>query len=161
MIFKKNCLYYSRMSFLGHLSLTHLEFYTRTKKFTEDQTKQSNTEMWMLKEILQAISSHPSLTLLYNSTPSNSKWPGCCQFQREICLLQVTSQENTATFRHFAKLWFPPTPLASCNSRNSFTLGKLREQIISTGGALRLPMTYKVIQRVICFLQDQKFQKVQ
>ena len=58
------------MSFLGHLSLTHLEFYTRTKKFTEDQTKQSNTEMWMLKEILQAISSHPSLKIDPANCPS-------------------------------------------------------------------------------------------
>ena len=62
--------YYSRITFLGHLSLTHLEFYTRTKKITEDQTKQSDTEMWMLKEIFQAISTHPSLKIDPANCPS-------------------------------------------------------------------------------------------
>ena len=62
--------YYSRITFLGHLSLTHLEFYTRTKKITEDQTKQSDTEMWMWKEIFQAISTHPSLKIDPANCPS-------------------------------------------------------------------------------------------
>ena len=55
------------------MSIAHNEFYTRIKRLVDDQTKQSDKEMWILKEILQAITTQPMLKIDTANCPSIEK----------------------------------------------------------------------------------------
>ena len=55
------------------MSIAHNEFYTRIKRLVDDQSKQSDKEMWILKEILQAITTQPMLKIDTANCPSIEK----------------------------------------------------------------------------------------
>ena len=73
------------------MSIAHNEFYTRIKRLVDDQTKQSDKEMWILKEILQAITTQPMLKIDTANCPSIEKLTDELELYRKYDTLSNTN----------------------------------------------------------------------